>query len=181
MKRDLDHFEPVPGVDLPAEVIMRQRDGLAEASSSEGRIPRRRFLKLTSIAGGGLVLAFSLGGRSGAYGAGSEEEDADNLEDFTPNGYIQTKPDGTIIIAAKNPEVGQGVKTFLPMIVAEELEVPWESVTVQQSEIDQERFLEPGGPHCNIHSSRLPRRGSPTLRGICCEPYPCFGFDLLRS
>ncbi|MCZ6674460.1 MAG: molybdopterin-dependent oxidoreductase, partial [Verrucomicrobia bacterium] len=80
---------------------------------------------------------FSLGGQSRAEAA---HHKGGKNKAFSPNAFIQIKEDGSIIIAAKNPEVGQGVKTFLPMIIAEELEVPWESVSVVQSEIDLKRF-----------------------------------------
>ena len=56
-----------------------------------------------------------------------------------PNGFIRIDAEG-ILLYAKNPEIGQGVKTSLPMIVAEELDAAWEDVTVVQSPIDQTRY-----------------------------------------
>jgi len=84
---------------------------------------RREFIKLTGIIGGGLVVGFHLPGRAAADNA-------------SLNAYVQIRRDNTVIIAAKNPEVGQGVKTSLPMIVAEELDVEWDQVEVVQSAID---------------------------------------------
>ena len=55
---------------------------------------------------------------------------------FDANPYVQIQPDGKIVLFAKNPEVGQGVKTSLPMIVAEELDADWQQVEVRQSVID---------------------------------------------
>ncbi len=138
MNKDLYHYDLIPDVDMPAEFIEREK--AREASKDEREesfIPRRRFLKMTGIAGGGLVLAFAISRSQRAEGA---HHGGGDHSTFAPNAFIQIKPDGSIVIAAKNPEVGQGIKTFLPMIVAEELEVPWESVTVEQSEIDRERF-----------------------------------------
>jgi isoquinoline 1-oxidoreductase beta subunit len=54
---------------------------------------------------------------------------------FAANPYVQIRADGTVVLFAKNPEVGQGVKTSLPMIVAEELDADWQGVEVQQSVI----------------------------------------------
>ncbi|MCZ6831603.1 MAG: molybdopterin-dependent oxidoreductase, partial [Gammaproteobacteria bacterium] len=88
---------------------------------------RREFIQLTGVVGGGLVIGFHLPGRAGT--------DVSSL-----NAYVQVLPDNRVIIAAKNPEVGQGVKTSLPMIVAEELDVDWQQVEVIQSEINKELY-----------------------------------------
>ena len=55
--------------------------------------------------------------------------------DATLNPYVQIRADGKIVLFAKNPDVGQGVKTSLPLIVAEELDADWDQVEVQQSAI----------------------------------------------
>ncbi len=135
-----EHFydvQPEPGVDLP-EVFFEKKRSRRVSSEGEApvsaKMPRRQFLKLSGIAGGGLVIAFSLGGSSKAM-AGEASGKA-----FEPNSYIQIKPDGTIILMAYSPEGGQGVKTFLPMIMAEELEVKWEDVTIVQSGISKEKY-----------------------------------------
>ncbi|MCA0892156.1 xanthine dehydrogenase family protein molybdopterin-binding subunit [Microbulbifer agarilyticus] len=130
----------IPDVDMPAEFVERINRAPAEITDeAETFMPRRNFLKLTGIVGGGLVLGFALGSAPRTQAA-SKGTEASTDSAFTPNAYIQIKPDGTIVIAAKNPEIGQGVKTTLPMIIAEELEAPWESVSVIQSDIDAKRF-----------------------------------------
>ena len=55
---------------------------------------------------------------------------------FTPNGYIKINTDGTIVLMAPNPEIGQGVKTSLPIIVAEELCVDWKKIQVEFAPVD---------------------------------------------
>ena len=141
MKNKFYHRDLVPDIDMPAEFVEWEKRLDAEPVSGEADaqnfIPRRHFLKLSGLAGGGLILAFSLG--RGSKVAASQDKPSARKE-FAPNAFVQIAEDGTIVIAAKNPEVGQGVKTSLPMIIAEELEVPWESVTVKQSEIDVKRF-----------------------------------------
>ena len=104
----------------------------AEAAHSGIRAPdvsRRTFLKLTGLAGGGLTLAVYLGNRSVALAADSGGE-------FTPNAFLTISPDGSITILSKSPEIGQGIKTAFPMIVAEELDADWADVRVEQAPID---------------------------------------------
>ena len=91
------------------------------------KLDRRQFLKLTGLVGGGLMLSFSAP-RAMANGGVLQ-----------PNGYIRIDATG-ILLYAKNPEVGQGVKTSLPMIVAEELDAAWADVEVLQSPIDQATY-----------------------------------------
>lgn len=56
---------------------------------------------------------------------------------FKPNGYLRITSDGKIVIMAKNPEIGQGVFTVLPMLVAEELEVEWSQVEIEQAQLSE--------------------------------------------
>ena len=95
---------------------------------------RRSFLKVSSLAGGGFVLSYVLGPVDLlAQPAGALDNTA---RVFTPNPFIRITPDGIITIIAKNPEVGQGVKTSLPMIVAEELEADFSKVVIEQAPLD---------------------------------------------
>ena len=93
------------------------------------QLSRRGFIKLTGLLGGGLALGFSLNS-SKAAAIGNDGE-------MSLSAYVQIRTDGTIVIQAKCPEIGQGVKTALPMIVAEELDAAWEDVQVIQSPIDE--------------------------------------------
>ena len=102
---------------------------------SPSRFERRDFLRVTTLAGGGILLGTWLEfGAVGVLGA------AEVAEEFMPNAFIRIMPSGAITIMAKNPEVGQGVKTMLPMIIAEELDVPWESITIEQAMSDESKY-----------------------------------------
>jgi len=89
---------------------------------------RRSFLKVSALAGGGMVLGFS-------WLAGLEPAVLSDVPDswFEPNGYVKIGTDGSVTILAPNPEFGQNVKTSMPMIVAEELDVDWKQVAVEQA------------------------------------------------
>ena len=94
---------------------------------------RRSFLKVTAIAGGGLLL-------SAYVPFGLSKEDEKLLADFVPNAFIRVTADGKITIISKNPECGQGIKTMLPMLIADEFDVPWASVTVEQAMADTTKY-----------------------------------------
>jgi len=94
-------------------------------------IDRRRFVKVSALAGGGLLI--------GTYVHLGELEAAEALPaaaDFAPNAFISISSSGAVSLIAPNSEMGQGVKTSLPMIVAEELDVAWEQVTVTQGDLN---------------------------------------------
>jgi isoquinoline 1-oxidoreductase subunit beta len=99
------------------------------------RVSRRQFLKVTSIAGGGMLLATYLDPVESAAAALSG-----SAADFTPNAFIRIAPSGAVTIIAKNPEIGQGVKTMLPMLIADELDVEWKNVTVEQGALDTVKY-----------------------------------------
>ena len=95
----------------------------------ESSISRRNFLKVSALSGGGMLLSFSFLNHA---------SEAKPLEDsvFTPNVYIKINADGTIVLMSPNPEIGQGVKTSLPMIIAEELCVDWKKIKVELAPLD---------------------------------------------
>src|SRR5262245_350952 len=98
---------------------------------SSGVLDRRSFLKVSALAGGGLMIAayFEPVTNLLAQGRG-------NAPPLLPNAFIKIAPDGKVTIIGKNPEIGQGIKTTLPMLIAEELDVDWKDVTVEQGDLD---------------------------------------------
>ncbi|MEW6389828.1 MAG: xanthine dehydrogenase family protein molybdopterin-binding subunit [Pseudomonadota bacterium] len=98
----------------------------------DGEIPRdptRRFVLQSGAAvGGGLLLSFTMTAEGQAAG------------DSKINAYVRIAPDGKVTIASKIPEVGQGIKTSLPMLIAEEMDVDWSAVTVEQAIADSKIY-----------------------------------------
>jgi isoquinoline 1-oxidoreductase beta subunit len=93
---------------------------------------RRDFLALTGTAAAGLVLGAALPA-CGPDGAPQPKGDAGHTG-FSPDVFLQISPDGTVEVWVPRSEMGQGVRTGLPMMVAEELELPWEHVLVRQTD-----------------------------------------------
>jgi isoquinoline 1-oxidoreductase beta subunit len=97
-------------------------------------VDRRQFLRVSAVAGGGVLLATYIEPFANASQklAGAAAPAAD----FMPNAFIRIAPDGIITIIAKNPEIGQGVKTMLPMLIADELDADWSKVRIEQGKLD---------------------------------------------
>lgn len=96
---------------------------------------RRSFLKVSAAAGGGMLIGFSwLNGCK--PGTAEKIGVAVPNEWFDINGYIKIGDTGMVTIYSPNPEIGQNIKTSMPMIVAEELDVPWENVVVEQAPLN---------------------------------------------
>ena len=83
---------------------------------------RREFVAAGVAAGAGLVIGFYLPHKSGSH-----------QESFSPNAYLRITPDNKITIVVARSEMGQGVRTALPMILAEELEADWQQITIEQA------------------------------------------------
>ena len=91
---------------------------------------RREFLKISAIAGGGLMLHAAL--PRFAFAA--------EAQPVTLNAFIRIAPDGIVTITSKNPEIGQGIKTMLPMLIADELDVDWKDVRIEQADLDTAKY-----------------------------------------
>ena len=99
-------------------------------------VTRRSFMQVSVAAGGGMLIALHL-------------DPAELLAQGPPGGagvrydalaFVKIAPDGIVTITSKNPEIGQGIKNMLPMIIADELDVDWSSVKVVQADVDQSKY-----------------------------------------
>jgi isoquinoline 1-oxidoreductase beta subunit len=114
---------------------------------SAATLSRRGFISASLLAGGGLLFDLNMPIARAADG--------------TPvilTAFIRILPDNRIIIGAKNAEIGQGAKTMLPMLIAEELDVDWKQVTIEQTHADAKIF---GGQSAG-GSRTTPREWLPT-------------------
>jgi isoquinoline 1-oxidoreductase beta subunit len=98
---------------------------------------RRNFLTLSAIAGGGMMLKFSFQPLQ-AFA----QRPAPHL---MPNAFIQIAASGVVTIMAPAPEIGQGIRTMLPMVIAEELDADWSQVIVQQADLDEKYGFQVAG------------------------------------
>jgi isoquinoline 1-oxidoreductase beta subunit len=85
-------------------------------------LSRREFLTAGVAAGAGLVIGFYL-----PHGTSV------GRDTFAPNAYLKITPDGKITVVVARSEMGQGVRTALPMILAEELEADWKQIQIEQA------------------------------------------------
>jgi len=96
---------------------------------------RRSFLRVTALAGGGLLAAVYLEPVADVLAQGAPAG-----ANFVPTAFIKIGPDGVVTIMSKNPEIGQGIKTSLPMLIADELDVDWKSVRIDQADLDETKY-----------------------------------------
>jgi isoquinoline 1-oxidoreductase beta subunit len=100
------------------------------------QLNRRAFLKVTALAGGGMMVATYVDPITGLFAQAPQGQ----AVNFVPTAFVKITPDNVVTIMSKNPEIGQGIKTSLPMLIAEELEVPWADVRIEQADLDQSKF-----------------------------------------
>jgi isoquinoline 1-oxidoreductase beta subunit len=134
------------------------------------QLSRRDFITTGLSAGGGLLLTFALAPTfRSALAAAAEIGSATSEPGSSALGaFVEVATDGTITIAAKNPEIGQGVKTSLPMIVAEELDADWSAVRVEQADLDERKYGDQftGGSTGISTNWELLRRAGATARHL---------------
>ncbi|MBL4680167.1 MAG: molybdopterin-dependent oxidoreductase, partial [Pseudomonadales bacterium] len=140
------------------EMLLDEIDPSCDMSLAPNiKIDRRSFFKV--LAGVGFMLSFSLEGKVNA---------STSVDQLELNAYIRISPDGSIFIFSKNPEIGQGVKTSMPMIIAEELDADWSDVIVQQSPINEKIFgrQNAGGSRSIASNWDVMRKAGATARNM---------------
>ena len=133
--------------------------------------PRRDFLRATALAGGGLVIGFLVpGARRFAM---AQEATAAAPTAFVPNAFLSIAADDTITVQLAHAEMGQGIWTTLPMLIAEELDADWSKIRVEHGAADK-AYTSPvfgmqgtgGSTPPGPSSTATGRPGRP--RGPCC-------------
>ena len=99
---------------------------------------RRNFIKTSALTTGGILIGFNFLNSCKETAVPPVDVSQLNFNDF--NAFIKIADNGYVTIFSPNPEIGQGVKTSMPMLIAEELDVPWEHVSVEQGALDTENF-----------------------------------------
>src|SRR5436190_5052154 len=137
-------------------------------------LDRRSFLKLSTLTGGGMLL--------GLYGGCYAQEPCQGrrlggqrpagpgfaaVPPPSPEAFIRIAPDGAVTIMAGQPEIGQGVKTSMPMLIAEELDVDWKQVKVEQGDLGPKYGMQfTGGSFATPRSWEPLRRVGATARHV---------------
>jgi isoquinoline 1-oxidoreductase beta subunit len=107
------------------------------------QLDRRSFIKVSALAGGGMLISFYTGSEALAQRGGQAVQPTP----INPSSYIKVHPDNTFTIMAKNPETGQGMRNALPMMIADEFDVDWKQVKIEQADLDDKYGKDAGIPN----------------------------------
>ncbi|MFC3092787.1 xanthine dehydrogenase family protein molybdopterin-binding subunit [Alteromonas sediminis] len=120
-----------PDIEALLTAERAKQDSQAKASSFSLNVDRRQFLKVSALASGGLFIGFS---------AAHATQSASRASEFNPNAFIHLQENGDLLIYSGRCEMGQGISTALPSVVADEMEADWSFVRVEQAEGNEEKF-----------------------------------------
>ncbi len=101
------------------------------------QLNRRDFLKISYVAGGGLLISLYLSGCENPITSKpvlTTPPNLDGPDTLQPDIRVRISEDGTVTIIVHRSEMGQGVRTALPMLLAEELDADWSSVRIEQAD-----------------------------------------------
>ena len=110
-------------------------------------LTRRNFLQVTTVAGGGMLLGYV------QPQALAQEPKPAPLD---PMLFIKIAGDGSVTLLSRNPEIGQGIRNMLPMLIAEELEIDWKTVKVEQADYDPKYGIQWTGGSRAVSNNWLP-------------------------
>jgi isoquinoline 1-oxidoreductase subunit beta len=117
------------------------------------RVSRRSFLHVSALSGGALFVGLYSDDRRTA-----RAQTPPAPPPFDAKAFIKISADGGVTLYSRNPEIGQGVKNMLPMLIAEELEVDWKSVKIEQADFDSKYGLQTTGGSRATSSNWIPMR-----------------------
>ena len=136
---------------------------------------RREFFQVSALAGGGFMLGFVL--ESPVSQLLAQTQDSSSQAPLIPNAWLQIDPDGQMTFTLDKTEMGQGVYTSLPTILAEELEVEPEDFVIKMAVADRKKFGNPalgglqmtGGSNSVAVSYPILRKAGATARIMLTE------------
>ena len=104
---------------------------MSATTAHDLNLSRRNFLRVSATAAGGLLLALYLDSPAAAQEGVKAPPSPAKLKVYPPDAFVHVRPDGKIIIQVNRLELGQGVQTALPLILADELDADWSQVVAE--------------------------------------------------
>ena len=113
---------------------MNVENKFPENTLPDKRFSRRDFLRTSALVGGGLVIGIAI---PAARRFAQAQDTQAAAAAFAPNAYLRVAADDTITVLLSHSEMGQGIWTTLPMLIAEELDADWSKIRVEHGPVDK--------------------------------------------